>query len=180
MGCSLIRVGTLSALLLGVAGLARAQHIASSFDQLQVLVGTGDVITVTGSSGGVMTGRILDLSPSTLRLQVDGQPRDFAADDVRTITQNRHSNLATGAEWGFPVGFVFGMWLNRSLGGDWSASNFIGMSMFGAMGSGVGVALAAATITPHVIFAGPANPPKITLVPLVDRDRKGLQVRWRF
>jgi len=180
MRSSLARISALVLVLFGATGSARAQQIASSFEQLQVLVGPGDIVTVTGASGGVMTGRILDLSASTLRLQVDGQSRNVAADDVRTITQNRHANLATGAMWGLPVGIVFGALANRSLGGDWSAANLPGILWFGGIGAGIGVGFAAATVAPHVIFAAPASQPKVTLSPLMDRERRGVQMAWRF
>ena len=62
-----------------MTSMAQAQDIPSSFDQLRVVVKPGDTVILTGSSGGVMQGRILDLSSATLALQVDGQRREFSA-----------------------------------------------------------------------------------------------------
>jgi len=72
-----LRRGATACLLLVVtASLVEAQR-ASSFTQLPLLVGPGDTITVTGTSGRVMKGRIAALSPSTLVLLVDGTRHDL-------------------------------------------------------------------------------------------------------
>ena len=61
---------TICLLLVASAPMVEAQEIASSFDQLRVLLKRGDSVTVTDRSGREITGRIADLSFSSLVLLV--------------------------------------------------------------------------------------------------------------
>ena len=165
-----------------MASLARAQDIPSSFDQLRVVVRAGDVITVTGNLGGVTQGRILDLSPVALGLQVDGQRRELSMDDVRTITQYRHANLATGAKWGFGVGvgLVALPWLINGHPVEDLSQFFVIGAVYGAIGAGIGVGVAATTDSEHVIFSRPGASARMSVRPMIGGGRKGvlLTARW--
>lgn len=169
-----------------MASIAHAQDIPTSFDQLRVVVKPGDTVTVTGSSGGVMQGRILDLSSATLGLQVDGQRRDFSPNDVRTISQQRHASLATGAKWGFGIGTGFGLLsLAAATAGDRCGYGcvpliLIGSAFYGGMGAGIGVGVAATMVRTHVIFAQPDPFVKLSVSPMVGHDRKGLMLTARW
>ena len=91
---------TLLLLIVASAPPAAAQT-AGSFEQLAVLVESGDRITVTDSSGREHTGRIIDLSPSGLELWTDGARQDFREPHVYTISQVRWDTLGNGAWFGF-------------------------------------------------------------------------------
>jgi len=170
-------------LVLALAASAHAQALATNFDQLSVLVQGGDRLTVTGTSGGVVEGRILDLTSSSLTLKVDGQPRQFLLDDVRTITRPQHASLGKGAAWGFGIGAG---WAFVSLAGSGGCSSCGGLITFatlmtGAMGAGIGTGFAAATVRDHVIFSRPGTGNvKLSAGPIVDRNHTGvmLTARW--
>src|SRR5438128_606133 len=139
------RVTTLCLLLMAATPMAEAQQVASSFEQLRVLVKPGDTVTVAETSGRETTGKIADLSSSSLWLIVAGSRRDLAEREVDTIRQRRHGSLATGAKWGFGIGAGFGL-----IGGLASGTNciacsgaFIALATAGyaAMGTGIGVGI---------------------------------------
>jgi hypothetical protein len=168
-----------------MASVAQAQDTASSFDQLRVLVKPGDTVTVTGNSGGVMQGRIVDLSSQALGLQVDGQRRELFVDDVRTITEQRHANLATGAKWGVGIGAGFGVLTMAAATSGYRCYNcmtWILMSgaVYGGIGAGIGVGIAATMEHQQVIFAKPGSSLKLSVAPMVGRDRKGLLLTARW
>ena len=100
---------SLTLLLLIVASAApAAAQTASSFEQLAVLVESGDRITVTDSAGRERTGRIIDLTPTALGLLTDGARHDFREAHVDTISQVRQDTLRNGAWFGLAVGAAIG------------------------------------------------------------------------
>ena len=66
------RTAALCLLFVAGARAAGAQHVATSFEQLAVLVNRGDHVTVADDAGREIHGKIADLSPSALTLVVDG------------------------------------------------------------------------------------------------------------
>src|SRR5262245_60973119 len=94
-------------ILSGTAG--EAQELAGSFDQLRVLVKTGDRIVVTDDGGLEIRGTITALSRSALVLAVDGTRRTFGDGEIAAIRQRRPDSLANGAKWGFVVGAGLGL-----------------------------------------------------------------------
>ena len=74
---------TLTACLLLTLGASttEAQVTPSSFEQLRVLVGPGDTITVTDTMGEEVTGRIAELSSSSIGLLVEGVRRDLREEE---------------------------------------------------------------------------------------------------
>lgn len=90
--------------------------VATSFEQLRVLVGPGAKVTVINSTGDQTTGTISALTTSSLSLGVDGRLRDFGERDVATIRQRRSDSLGNGAKWGLGIGAgvgLLGSWRSR-------------------------------------------------------------------
>ena len=175
------RPALLGVVVLAFAISAYAQRPAADFGQLGVLVYTGDRVTVTGSSGGVVEGRILDLSPSKLTIKVDGQPRQFLLDDVRTISRQQHASIGKGAAWGFGIGAGLGLWTYASVARCCGGLIFAGTVLTGAMGAGIGAGFAAATMTDHVVFAKPGTGNvKLSAGPIIGRNNAGvmLTAQW--
>jgi len=172
------------ALVASLVRAAGAQDVATSFEQLRPLLKAGELVTVTDSSGSAVKGRVIDLSPATLKLQSEQASLEFALVDVREISQKRRLKLSTGAAWGF--GVAAGVASLRLLPAfnqgcrDCAASMGGAILMTGAMGAAVGAAVAAAVVTTHVVFVNTSSKPKVTFAPLVDRDRRGAQVSLRF
>jgi hypothetical protein len=184
MFTQLKRRGTVICLLLMAGAPAvEAQDVASSFDQLRVLLKRGDTVSVTDSAGHEITGRIADVSPSLLGVLVGHGRRDLVESDVRTIRQPRHANLATGAKWGFGVGAAFGAFAILANSSCSGCSSFIPLTatVFGGIGCGIGVGISASMISQQLIFSRPATASSsLTVAPLVTRERQGMLVSLRF
>jgi hypothetical protein len=99
-------------LLLGPAE-ARAQLVATSFADLQTLVRAGDTLEVTDTSGRRTTGRLGDLSASSLELLVWRNdhlgertvPQKVVEADVTRIRLARRDSLWNGTAIGLGVGW---------------------------------------------------------------------------
>ena len=91
----------------GIQGAAAQE--ASSFEQLQLQVGPGDNVTVTETDGRTSSGRIIDLSPSSLDISVNGSVRQLSETDVSEIRQRRGDSLANGAITGTLAGLAAGV-----------------------------------------------------------------------
>ena len=65
-------------LVIATAPMVEAQVLASSFNQLQVLVKPGDTVRVTDGTGVEVRGTIGALSPSSLEMVIEGNRRIFA------------------------------------------------------------------------------------------------------
>jgi hypothetical protein len=177
------RPALLGALLFFLATAANAQTPPDTFDSLRSVVKAGDRITVTGASGGVFDGRLLDLTPTTIALDVDDMRREFAIDDVRSISRRQHANVRKGAWWGFGIGAGFGLLglpaTECRVGPDCgTAALKIGVVM-GGLGAAIGAGFAASTVADRVIFE-PRSGVKVSFAPMVDRQARGVRMSVRF
>ena len=68
---------------------------AGSFDELQRILNPGDRVRVTDHTGRELTGRLVDLSPWSLSLEVEGARRDLLDADVTLVHQWRPDPLGT-------------------------------------------------------------------------------------
>jgi len=174
-------VAALCLLLMPIA--THAQEIASSLDQLRVLVRPGDSLTVTDAAGEELRGKVFELSSTCLVMQARGQRHEFSGDDIRRITQAHHADLGTGAKWGFGVGAGFGLLTLASLSGNCRGCGVFVIAntvMFGGVGAGIGVGIAASMTHQRVIYARPGLPVKVAVGPLIDRERQGIRVSLQF
>jgi hypothetical protein len=147
-------------LVLTVTG-SSAQELAGSFDQLRVLVRTGDRVTVTDAGGRELQGTIAELSRSALALTVDGSRHVFAEPDITAIRQRRPDSLANGAKWGFIVGaglgLLAGLTLASEYDGNGSALIPVLALAYGGIGAGTGAGIDALHSGQQVIFAARAR-----------------------
>lgn len=107
------RVHTVVALLFAILCTApvSAQPVASSFDQVQWAVKSGQRIGVRTVDGSGFAGRVLGATPSTLTIDVDHQPREFRDVDIHPIQRWRFGrpskrDLIPGAVIGFITGGI--------------------------------------------------------------------------
>src|SRR5262245_12708108 len=89
---------------------ARAQGIATSFEALQKLVKPGDTLVITTADGKRSTGRLGDLTPSSLTILMREADREgrmafvpkpaLSERDVRQIRIEHRDSNWDGALWG--------------------------------------------------------------------------------
>jgi hypothetical protein len=168
----------LALLLICPARPAGAQNLASSFEQLQVLVKPGDTITVTDRAGRELRGKIASLSSSSLALLVEGARYDLPESGIRTIRQRRQDSLANGAKWGLGIGAGLGVAAGVAVAsGHESTGALIPIlaMVYGGIGAGVGVGIDALVLGNQVIYFKPAaSSAKLSVSPLVTPRRRGV------
>jgi hypothetical protein len=174
-------------LLLLCAGGTRveAQEVASSFDQLAVLVKPHDKITVVDVTGRELKGRIGKLSCDALILLTSEGPRQLGEVDVATITQRRGDSLKNGAIVGAVAGTAYFATMlaifKDSDGGDVIVPTAIaGGVLFAGMGAAAGVGLDALISRRQVIYAKSVGRSRATVSPMFGRGGRGAIVTVRF
>jgi hypothetical protein len=162
-----LQIATLILAIIGIAMPAAAQHdepgVATSFEQLRVLVMPGSSVTVTDPSGSVTSGRIASLTSTELALLIDDAPRRYGEMDVSTIRQRRGDSLANGARWGFGIGAGLAALALVALATCDICDGDIGpgvsvavVALYGAMGTGVGVGVDALIRRQQTVYRRPA------------------------
>jgi hypothetical protein len=166
-------------LMVAAASVADAQGIASSYEQLRLLVRPGDTVSIVDVNGQEATGKILDLASSSLALQVKGARVEVLERDVRTIRQRRGDSLGNGALWGLGTGASIGFLAGSQFGS--AGFGAIVAMFYGGIGAGVGVGIDAMITGRQVIYARPGvSSARVRVSPLLTRDRHGAQLSVRF
>jgi hypothetical protein len=169
----------LGLLIVAGASSAQGQGIASSYDQLRLLVRPGDTVSVVDADGREATGRILDLSSSSLALQIKGARVEMLERNVRTIRQRRGDSLGNGALWGLGTGASLGFLAGSQFGG--AGLGAVVALFYGGLGAGVGVGVDAMITSRQVIYAPPgASSTRVRVAPLLNGNRRGAQLSVRF
>ena len=163
-----LSAGLLLALLIPTLGAAQtfATPPAQTFEGMASFLKPGDRVTVIEKTGTKVTGKIVILSPSSVTLVVDGQPREFGADTVRQVDRWHHSALK-----GFAIGMAVGAGLgviaaatddSSSNSGSDAGGALIGLaSMGGLYGSLIGACIPGRT----TVFSAPAGLPSVVFTP---------------
>ena len=177
----LSRFARVCLLIAATASNVGAQELASSFDQLRILVKPGDTVNVTDGKGQETRGKISALSSSSLELTVAGTPRAFLESEVRTIRQRRADSLKNGALWGLAIGAGLGAIPQYDGGWYYTSENVgaaIGLALFGL---GVGTGIDAMIRNTDVIYSRPAGASAtLSVSPLLVGDRKGVSFSIGF
>lgn len=173
-------------LLCASATRVEAQGVASSFDQLSVLVKPGDKITVVDVAGREAEGRIGQLSRDTLTLVTKAGPRQLGEGDVAKIRQRRSDSLQNGAIIGAAAGAGYGLALLALAaaisdgGGPIPISVVTGMVVFTGMGAAAGAGIDALIARRQVIYEKPGAGGRVSISPLFLDGRRGVAVSVRF
>jgi len=178
-------LSTTAALLLTIVGTADAQELASSFDQLRVVVKSGDVLAVTGGDGHLFRGRLVSLSASTMDLiAADGTRRALGEEDVRTIRISRPDSLGNGAKTGFAVGGGLGLLAGLAFLHEFGGESFIVVAevaaLYGGLGAGIGVGIDALISSNDVIFFRPGGKATLRVAPILGRQARGMRLTLAF
>ena len=167
------------------AAAGEAQELAGSFDQLRVLVKTGDKVRVTDSRGQDVRGSIADVSSSSLALTVGGTRRTFLEADIAAIHQRRNDSLANGARWGFAVGAGLGLLAGITIATEYEGSSGTALIpilgfVYGGIGAGAGAGVDAMHSSERAIYARRGAASTVSLRPILTADRKGVLASLAF
>jgi hypothetical protein len=163
---------------------AHAQQLAATFDQLRVLVKPGDTLTITDTAGRKVQGRLSEVTPSTLALNVAGRPQQFQHADVDMGEKRGPDSLKNGALTGLAVGgglaalFVGAALSAGEEGGYWY---LIALPAYSGMGASIGAGVDALIEGRRVIYArSNSATAKMNVMPIVARGRTGVMVSMGF
>ena len=177
------RASVLALVVSATATGAHAQEVASSIEQLRVLVRPGSEVRVTETDGTEIKGTIQGLDGSSLHLRTKGGERVLDESEIRTVSQRRDDSLRNGARNGFITGAVFGALAALSMAGEaepgWNAV-FIpfAVAAYGGIGAGIGVGIDAMIRSDEIIFDSEwKRTSTAAIAPIVERGRTGVRVR---
>jgi hypothetical protein len=165
---------------------AAAQGIATTFQELRLLVRPGDNVTVTDVSGREVSGKITDLSASSLALMVDGQPREWRETEVATIRQRRGDSLGNGALIGLGIGAgVTAIGIAILANGDTYDVNggeaALVTAIYGGLGAAIGTGIDALITRRQVVFEKrSASGIAFQVAPLLTPTRTGARLSIGF
>ena len=173
-------------LLAALAAAARADAQTAeprnaSFERLGLLLAQGERIRVTDGAGRDWQGRLIDLSPSTLSLRIAGVRHDLQEADVAVIRRRQRDGLGNGALVGFLSGAAVAVSLLTAEEGNVDrGAALLATSLFGAAGAGVGVGVDALIQRSQVVYRAEGAAQRLTISPLLSRDRRGLSLSLAF
>ena len=174
--------------LLLCAGTTRvdAQGVASSFDQLSVLVKPGDKISIVDMTGREAEGRIGKLSRDELTLVTKAGARQLGQRDVAQIRQRRSDSLQNGAIIGAAAGAGYSLGMLALVasmadgGGPIPIGVVTGMVVFTGMGAAAGAGTDALITRRQVIYEKPGGGGTVSISPLFLDGRRGVAVSVKF
>ena len=163
------------ALMLLAAASAEAQQVAGTFDQLLVLVKSGDTLTVTDGAGVRSRGKLADVSASSLELDIAGTRRMFRDADVTTIEKRGDDSLRNGALIGLvAAGAIFGPAIG-AVTRDWGAAVAGGL-IYAGLGAGIGVGIDALIQGDRVIYAASRPKTTVSIAPRTGRSGRAIML----
>jgi hypothetical protein len=179
------RISACCLLALAIPSVALAQAAATSLSELRLLVRNGDSVSVVDPTGKTATGRIAELSTSSLRLLVDGHTREFTQNRISEIHQRRSDSLANGAIIGALAGAGVGITgvvvvtSKGCYGCSWDSPAIpVGVvGLYSAMGAGIGVGVDALIRRRTVIYSSaPMGRTTTRVSPTLRPDQKSVRV----
>ena len=161
--------------------------VATSFEQLRVIVGPGAKVTVTDAGNTQLSGRIAELSSSSLSIIANGTRHDFGEGDIASIRQRRGDPLGNGALWGFAVGAGLAALAAGATAADCDCDVNAGVWLWlvagnAAFGAGLGVGIDALIRRDHVIYRQSPRPTvsRLTITPVLARRSAGIALSMGF
>jgi hypothetical protein len=190
---------TALALVLVLAPIqARAQLIATSFEELPATLQQGERIQVTTASGDTLKGDVLDVSSSGLELRIrtprpegstpSAAQRRLLENDVREIRREHRDSLWNGTLIGlavtsFPGIVTIAYGLSAANDGYTTGAEVAGAGivMLG-IGAGIGAAVDASMHRHTTVYFRPPVPraSRLRVEPLLARAAGGLRASIRF
>ncbi len=168
-----------AALVVSSAAIVRAQVPASSFDELRLKTEVGRRVTVVGADGEALTGRLTELTPSTLAVLSGDEPHRFERWQVRLVEERYHDPVLNGVAIGALSASVPALLLTI----NYCPTCLQVAAAYAVIGAGIGALVDSAVTTERTLYLPPAIRPagaRMTIAPVMSRRRAGLRVAFRF
>jgi len=160
---------------------SRAERSARSFEQLEMLLEEGDRVTIVDTDGGVAKVKIVQVTPSSLRVSVDGVTKSIAERDVVSISHRRADSLGNGARRGAILGAALAVIPMVTLCARNLCGPAIGFGVFyTAMWTGVGVGFDALSVKDHIVYGRPSISSSVRVSPVLSPSQKGVRFSLSF
>ena len=177
MAASHCRRCVLVVLVLGIAGAARAQPPAASVADLRAILKNGQTIVVTDTAGQRIKGKVREVSSSPPSLVLEGPaPRTFLESSIADVRKTE--GVLNGALIGGGIGAGLALW-DYSIDPSEPGNGIIfGISI--CLGTAIGAGIDALRDGGRVVYRAGAAKRSVTLAPIAQRRRQGVQVAVRF
>lgn len=175
----LILVGS-AALLLAVP--VRAQHVATSFEEVRGQVEPGETIYVTDTSGVTVKGNLVRLSTASLEVRVrrDGAapPLRLSERDVNNIVVERFDSWWNGALIGLAGGAVPGLLIELAGRSEYEKFSGAGALGLGSIGLITGLLIDVLNKEKVTVYVHTPTPQSrdVNIVPLLSTSVTGVQL----
>ena len=153
------------------------------FQDLPLFVSLGERVTVTDNTGRELQGEIIDISPSALSVLVDDTRHDIQEANITRIRQRRPDSLKNGTLIGLLAGALFGGLGMAGSGGEPGAEPLVVLAaagLFGGAGAGVGALVDLGRVGSSVVYETRSSSRRVSVAPLLARDRTGVAVSFGF
>jgi hypothetical protein len=161
------------------SGFAGAQEPVKSFELLNTQIGPGNTVYVTDVAGKETKGRVVEITPGSLRLS--GSARTFTGADVRSVHYRPDDSLRTGALTGLAIGVGLAAFLGVATG-DRDVFLVAG-PVYGGIGAGIGAGIDAAIPWPkRLVYRAPGSGSgaKLSVAPVIAPRAKGAALSLSF
>jgi hypothetical protein len=169
------------AVALLLAAAPAAAQTSTVFADLALLVNVGDRVRVVDRDGLRLEGRVRSLSPDSLVIVGPTGPREFTADTTARI-ERRGDPVWTGALIGFIPGYAMGAQfvVGFSDHEEPLSTYVLAGGLFGLAGAGIGALFDVLHEGSKEVFIAEPRPPRVSVAPVVTRDRIGAfaTMRW--
>jgi hypothetical protein len=168
--------------LVAVPSQASAQRAATSFEELSLLIGTGDTITVRDSNGVETTGKLGSLTAHGLTIVSDGRPREWGDGDVSRIFQRKPDSLANGALWGLAGGAGASGALAAIVcyGEGCDPLIAVSIAVYAGLGAAVGVGIDSLIKESRMIYEQPSRSAALTFAPILTHGKRGVMLMVKY
>jgi hypothetical protein len=167
---------TLAVFVILAPSPAPAQTVSTSFEELGQVLKKGQTVVVTDATGQQAKGKVADVSPASVVVLIPA---------ARTFTEHTVSEIrATDPVWngaliGAAIGTGFAMWdylIDPSEPGN-AAIFTVAIGLGSAIGAGID---ALVNRGGTLVYAAPRQPRRVTISPVLGKDRQGALVSVRF
>jgi hypothetical protein len=167
---------TLALFVIVAPNPAPAQTASNSFEELRLLLKKGQTVVVTDATGQRTKGKVADVSPSSLVVLIP-DARTFTE---RTVSEIRASDpVWNGALIGAAIGTGLAMW--DYLIDPSEPGNAVVFTVAIGLGTAIGAGIdALVNRGGTLLYVSPRPIRRVTISPILGKDRQGALVSVRF